>query len=189
MKTIFTINLMLLIVQLSTAQLVDTINAHFFKFSTGTEKLSLYEPVVKVMRGDTIYINSDSAFIINNFRFSLYEKSKRAILSLDYSTVGSLIQTYEDQIMQLNNLGLICKNALDTISTEVDKGLERPIQILSESRATLKETTQILDSAVVRLDGAKVDLENAKDKLRKEKWLWGVSGVLTGLLTGLLLSL
>ena len=76
--------------------------------------------------------------------FQLYERSKRAVLNMDYETMDKLIQQYDEQIELLEGLVVNCESSFDTVVTQINQGLEGPINNLEASKKTLETTNNIL---------------------------------------------
>ncbi len=170
----------------SNAQVLDTINQNFYSFDVSND--AYYKKTVQLLKGDTVLIKADTAYLVNSLRLSLYEQSKNAIILMDNSVRDSLIRSYKAQISLLKENLRDCNNTMTNIGDSVSVALDVVVDDLSENIAKLKSAEMRLDSTKSNLNRSIQYLDDAKKQLSREKWMWGLGGTAIGILTGLIVS-
>jgi seryl-tRNA synthetase len=126
--------------------------------------------------GETILIQCDSAVVINQTRYRLYERARMAVLSYDpnfyedivseFQQKGALMQTWADSLNKSYN----------RLSTSYGNTLSKTEKELNTMQTNIKIATTNLEEAKTKLDSALKNL----NKARWEKWLWAAGGIVLG---------
>lgn len=126
--------------------------------------------------GETIRIECDSAVIINQARYRLYERARLAVLSYDPSF-------YEDIVKEFQAKGLVMQAWADSLnksytrlSLSYSSTLANTEHQLNTMHTNIKQATLNLEQANDNLDTALKNL----NKARWEKWLWAAGGLVVG---------
>lgn len=154
------------------------------KFSD-TSCLSTAKPML-LKKGDKVQVNCDTAYLINAYRYRLYEKAKTYLITLSGNT-DKMARQVEGSVNQLDSYFAEIQSRYFLLSEEVKKSQ-------SDNAATLKRVNHELDQTHTDLQTAKNDLETIKDNLKKarrkdlkNKWMFGGIGLGAGVILGAIL--
>jgi hypothetical protein len=156
------------------------------RYFTDTSCYMMAGPM-QVIAGQQVVIQCDTAFVINKHRFRLYEKTRAYVLSKNPNEPGKAIEEYE------NALNKMAKYT-DEIS-EKYKIISNQYSIDTQAyQAQLNLVSRELDKAKSELEKAKTDLAEAKKQISKKQntslkaaLLYGATGLVAGLLIGLII--
>jgi hypothetical protein len=138
--------------------------------------------------GDTILVNCDSIFVINNLRYQFY-KSMHLSLRNDADTACmSLLNTYHKRLTENEEA-----YELLLINTKYYEALTE--DMIKDTKTELVRTKDRLQFAQESLGKASEDLKIAQSIIKKEQWkskgrnlLFGLGGIGIGILTGILIT-
>ncbi|HYG15849.1 MAG TPA: hypothetical protein VEC12_08860 [Bacteroidia bacterium] len=171
------------------------VSAASFCSAQGTQKTfttcTSTDTVKQVFRGDTVIINCNNAYIINQSILNNYQRSLRSNASCTdiIKTYAALSNTQDSQIMEQNQRFEDLKLKFDSLSNNTDS-------FLVSTQGSLGQLNDNLGSVSMKLEETKQLLVNTQNLLIKEKenlWKqrlrWGVGGFGVGLAATTLLFL
>lgn len=135
-----------------------------------------YDKPLHATVGETIRIECDSAVIINQARYKLYERARLAVLSYDPSF-------YEDIVKEFQAKGLVMQAWADSLNKSYTRLSLSYSNTLTNTEHQLNTMQTNIKEATLNLDQAKNNLDNALKNLNKarwEKWLWAAGGLVVG---------
>lgn len=147
-----------------------------------------YSSPLLLKLNDTIIVKCDTVYLVNKYRFRLYEQASKSILSLNASNSLTLIKEYENNLSTLE----ASYHKILTKYNQTDSLLQ---QTIHNNQLTFKKLDDNLIEAKDSLDSIKANLTLAENKLKKDKKrnkisqaLWGISGLGIGFLTAIILT-
>jgi ElaB/YqjD/DUF883 family membrane-anchored ribosome-binding protein len=138
------------------------------------------------LKGDTVVLDCDTAYLVNKGRYNFYLKMHNTFLSKDDSICNKLLNVYE-QMLKEN------QDAYDKLLNNSKESEKISLDMINYSRNTLANTQKTLDYSQKALAQSMKNLELANDYIKNEKWnsmlrktLFGVGGIGIGLIVGIL---
>jgi len=147
-------------------------------------EISPYQKAWKFSQNDTLIIKSETAYIITKTRFDLYELTCTTVLSMDYAEVDSIIEN-------LNKALKVCKDDRDSLYKKYQQTYTLSTNAIRSVRDSLVSVNENLGVAVQDLNIANQKLDAATKLIksaRREKYIWGATGVGIGLVFGIILG-
>jgi hypothetical protein len=135
-----------------------------------------YDKPLHATVGETIRIECDSAVIINQARYKLYERAGLAVLSYDPSFYEDIVNEFQEKGMVMQAWADSLNKSYTRLSLSYSNTLTKTEQELNTMQTNIKEATLNLDQAKNNLDNALKNL----NKARWEKWLWAAGGIVVG---------
>ncbi len=156
------------------------------KYFTDTSCLITASPL-RILSGQQIVVQCDTAYLLNKYRFKLYEKSRVFIQNQDPEKQLAAIGEYEKMLNSANKSYQEIMQKYKTVFDLHKKDLD-------EFQKRLDLAAKELDTAKAELDKAKKDLEDARKQVSRKKnstfktaLIWGGSGLITGLILSLII--
>lgn len=146
-----------------------------------TDSVSYKKPIFLNKGVYKLKVEFDGLYLVNKHRFSLYEDAKNAVLELNYSTIGNIIDEYEKRLT-------ICEEAKEELSQNIGKKVEMSIEQIDTSVDSLSVVRHSLDGTKQTMEQANKNLEIAQKQIKKEKWIWGAGGAAIGIILGIILG-
>ncbi len=137
--------------------------------------------------GQQVIIQCDSAVIINNYRFGLYEKSREYILNQSPDNQKNLIATYENALQEADQFSREIRTKYDMMSGEMQDMIKSNRSALTQVNNDLEKAKEALATANLKLEESQKKLLHQQKMRGLNRWIFGGMGAATGLLTGAIL--
>lgn len=177
MKTL-KISAVLLIILLSQFTLPAQ-NIPLIKF-TDTSCFQTARPV-RLIAGQQVLVQCDTAFIINKSRFRLYEKARAFILDTNKLNYKSAIEEYEKDLNKASEVYNAIYNKYMIMSEEYGRSLDMNIKELTLVRKDLVKAQSDLLAARDELGKVKKNLAAHQRLKLAGKLLYGLTGAAIGI--------
>ncbi|MCW3108334.1 MAG: hypothetical protein JWQ09_2840 [Segetibacter sp.] len=130
------------------------------KDSTGLHSYS-------IVRGDTVYISYDSAYVLNKKTFKLFQDNYKRVQNGNPSLKG-LLENYEN-VIALQDSMLISKEAYyQGLKSNFDSLVSHSNNFVDKTALNISAIDQSLSTATNQLNNIKTLLDDSLDKLKKE---------------------
>lgn len=156
-------------------------------FLSDTFCVTIDRPLL-LMKGHTVTVGCDSAYLINKRRYHLYQRLHRNIIQWNPSC-DTVIHTYEQSLKA-------SEQAYRQLLEQYRQGDKAAQTLIDSSQATVRQLNRNLQYTEGALQSAHHDLEETKKMLQQAKRYAflqkvgiGLSGLGVGLLAGLVLGL
>ncbi len=134
-------------------------------------------------KGHTLNIRCDSVVLISTYRYMVYEKARKAILSTDFVKHNEVIDAYNTQLKYYKQWNDSLQLKYTTINTLFKNTIENTRTSMTSINNNLSSAKDSLGIANSNLDQALQHLKAAK----REKWYYAAIGCLVGSLFTILL--
>lgn len=157
-----------------------------FKTVPSQYSVSTASPLMFV-KGDTIWLDCDTAYLVNGIRYNFYKNLHKATLAGSDSVCVKLLNAYERRLVEHEQ----AYNKLLENSKQAEKV---SLDLIDYSQKSLAGTQKTLQFTQATLDQSLKSIDMAHDYIQQEKWnskgqklLVGICGVGVGLLVGIII--
>lgn len=155
------------------------------RYFTDTSCLITSLPM-RVLSGQQLVIQCDTAYLVNKFRFKLYEKSRVFIQTMDPENQKAAIEEYEKSLNLANK-------SYQEINQKYKSVFDLHKKDLEAFQTRLDIVAKELDTAKSELNIARKDLEDARKQISRKRnsslksaLIWAGSGLATGIVLGII---
>jgi hypothetical protein len=136
-----------------------------------------------VVRGDTLLIRYDSAFILNKKTFKLYQETYKRVQAGN-PQVKKLVDEYEALLALQENMFKEKEAYYQGLKTNFDSLAVHSNDFVKRTDVNITTINQSLSNATGQLNSIKVLLDDSLDKLKlqsRQKLKWAVGGFTVGI--------
>ena len=161
------------------------LNAQAIKNFKDSSCVSAARPML-LKQGDKVLVSCDTAYLINAYRYRLYEKAKRHLITLAGNT-DKMASQVEGSVNQLDNYFSEIQSRYFLLSEEVKKSQSENVATLNRVNLELDQTRNDLQATRNDLEAIRNSLKKARRKDMRNRLVFGGVGLGAGLLLGAIL--